>query len=229
MIKIMMEASMFRSFVLVCAFCFMGWIGSLQALSEPYQSLPKLLPYDDMGWYSNAEPMEQLVRERKPKVVIELGSWLGKSTRHIAQIIPKDGIVYAVDHWLGSVEHHATQFSKYLPTLYDQFLSNVIHTKLTDKIIPVRMTTLQAVNEFVARNIVPDLIYVDASHDEESVYKDLVAYYPLVKGHGILCGDDWGWGNGFPVQMAVRRFAKEQNLQIEIPNGWFWILREAKR
>lgn len=107
----------------------------------------------------------------QPKVVIELGSWLGASTRHIAQLLPEDGIVYAVDHWLGSIEHHTPSFSHYLPTLYEQFLSNVIHSGLEHKIFPVRMSTLEAVELFRNEGIQPDLIYVDASHDEDSVYK----------------------------------------------------------
>jgi predicted O-methyltransferase YrrM len=174
--------------------------------------------------YINAVPMAKLIQEHDVRIVIELGSWLGKSTRHIASLLPEDGVVFAVDHWLGSAEH---QESVQRPYLFEQFLSNVIHEQLTHKIIPLRMTTLEAADEFKRRFIFPDLIYVDASHDETSVYQDLQAYYPLVHGHGILCGDDWGWGAqwGFPVSRAVRRFAKEKNLSIQVIDGWFWILK----
>jgi len=55
---------------------------------------------------------------------------------------------------------------------------------------------------------------------------DISEYYPLVKGHGIICGDDWGWGEDFPVMRAVKRFAVENNLRIEVPNGWIWVLYE---
>ena len=73
-------------------------------------------------------------------------------------------------------------------------------------------------------NIAPDLIYLDASHDEKSVYADLVAWWPFVKGHGILCGDDYK-RSGDPVGKAVRRFAKENNLRVE-GYRWFWVLWE---
>lgn len=192
--------------------------------ADPYGSIQEPLPFDGMGFYSNAIPMEKLLKETQAKTVIELGSWLGKSTRHIAALLPSDGKIYAVDHWLGSVEHHNDKrYNKYLPKLYDQFLSNVIRSGLTQKIVPVRMTTLEALKKFQEEEIIPDIVYVDASHDEQSVYEDLCAYYKLVENHGILCGDDWTWGGdtGFPVRRAVQRFAKEKNLEIKVYKKWF--------
>lgn len=203
-----------------------------QEMPSPYNELEEILPYNDHGWYINGDAMEALIREKNAKVVVELGSWLGTSTRHIASHLPENGIVYAVDHWLGSADHdifspdYFPELYAILPILYEQFLSNVIHADLTKKIVPIRKNTLEAVSYFHENGIKPDIIYVDASHDEESVYNDLVAYYPLVKGHGTLCGDDWGWGEGLPVMKAVERFARENNLRVEIPNNWMWVLYE---
>ncbi len=196
-----------------------------ESLPPPYHLLKEILPFDGQGMYINAAPMEKLLKERKAKTVVELGCWLGKSTRHIASVLPAGGKVYAVDHWLGSAEH---QQSVEIPRLYEQFLSNAIHAKLTHKIIPTRMTTLEAAIQFKMSGLQIDLVYVDASHDEASVYADLKAYFPLIRGHGILCGDDWGWGYqyGFPVSTAVHRFAIENNLRVEVIDGWFWILHE---
>ncbi|NGX60072.1 MAG: hypothetical protein KR126chlam3_01234 [Chlamydiae bacterium] len=214
--------------------CFITRLCIGQELPSPYNELEEVLPFNDHGWYVNGNAMETLIRKNNAKVVIELGSWLGASTRHIASVLPDDGIVYAVDHWLGSQDHEMfspdffPDLYELLPVLYEQFLSNVIHANLTDKIIPVRKSTLEAVSQFYEKGISPDIVYVDASHDEESVYNDLVAYYPLVKDHGIICGDDWGWGQDFPVMKAVQRFAKENNLRIEIPNNWMWVLYENK-
>lgn len=119
-------------------------------LPDAYKELKELLPF----FYINASQIQNLFWEIKPKAVIELGSWLGASTRHMAQLLPESGVVYAVDHWLGSVEHHKNRiFHKYLPTLYEQFLSNVIHAGLTHKIFPIRMNTLDAVKIFQDENI----------------------------------------------------------------------------
>ncbi len=197
-------------------------------LPEPYNRLTALLPFNEHGWYTNRPQMDKLLRLTGSEIVIELGVWMGRSTRHIASVLPDNGIVYAVDHWLGSKENHRNEDERgAIPTLYEQFLSNIIHANLTHKIIPMRMSTLEAAEIFVKKGLKPDLVYVDASHDEESVYADLLAYFPLIKGYGKICGDDWeiGMQEGYPVKKAVTRFAHENDLIIE-SSGNFWVLHE---
>jgi predicted O-methyltransferase YrrM len=187
-------------------------------LPEPYRSV-KLMPFNPEGWYVNSDQMESLFKQTKINVAIEVGCWLGLSTRHIATLLPPDGKLYAVDHWLGSIEH---QDRLSLPTLYDQFLSNVIHAGLTHVIVPMKMSSLEAAPIIRSMGVVPDLVYIDASHDTESVLADLNAWFPFVKGHGILCGDDWTWGS---VRTAVEIFAQEHQLKIDASEN-FWCLVE---
>jgi hypothetical protein len=207
--------------LLFCAFSSIAF--SEQALPEPYSSI-EVLPFDGQGWFHNAAELESLIDTRQVKTVIEVGSWLGLSTRFTASLLPKGGKLYAVDHWLGSAEHQPGEWAYYpaLPYLYQQFLSNVIHSDLTEKIVPVRMASLDAANYLrtLENPIMPDLIYLDASHETESVYADLNAWYPYVEQHGIMCGDDWIWSS---VQIAVRTFAHEKGLRIEA-SGNFWYL-----
>lgn len=145
-----------------------------------------------------------MIKSNGIKIVIEVGSWLGASTRHIASLLPSGGLVYAVDHWLGSAEHQQGQifWNPALPHLYEIFLSNVIHAGLTEKIIPIRMESLEAAKQL--NYVRPDLIYIDAGHETDAVLADLNAWYPYVQGHGILSGDDWGWST---VRNAVVAFA----------------------
>lgn len=192
-------------------------------LPEPYNSI-EVLPYDPHGWYLNGEQIEALMKSRPIKTVVEVGSWLGKSTIHIASLLPEDGKVYAIDHWLGSHEHQPGQIAHHeaLPRLYEQFLSNVIHKGMTKKIIPIRMDSLTAVHEIKARGVHVDMVYIDASHDFFSVYYDLCSWYPLVREKGVLCGDDWAWEG---VNAAVRIFAEQASLEVRA-NGNFWMLVE---
>jgi hypothetical protein len=187
-------------------------------LPEPYRSA-KLLRFDPEGWYANGSQMEALCKDNHIDTVVEVGCWLGLSTRHIASLLPPGGKLYAIDHWQGSSEH---QYSQKLSKLYDQFLSNVIHARLTDKIVPIRMSSIEASYLIGMMGVMPGLIYLDASHDTESVLADLNAWYPFVKGHGILCGDDWDWST---VRTAVEIFAAEEQLGIEA-SGVFWRLTE---
>ena len=188
-------------------------------LPPPYNTVD-LMPFNPQGGYSNAIPLRKLIKERNVKTVIEVGSWLGLSTRDIAKTIPDDGIVYAIDHWLGSPNEDNSPFD--IENLYRQFLSNVIHEDLTHKIIPLRMSSIEAAWSL---DIHPDLIYLDATHDFYSVYQDLTLWFPFVQGHGVLCGDDYLWGHDLPVQRAVHLFAHQRNLIVHA-NEWFWYLEE---
>jgi predicted O-methyltransferase YrrM len=199
---------MFFKLLLACLACF-------STTEDPYAGV-EMLPFDPQGWYLNARDMEKIFKKHKIKTVVEVGSWLGTSTRHIASLLPRGGKIYAVDHWEGSIEH---QSDPRTPHLYQQFLSNVIHTGLTNKIVPVKMASLEAASYLDGLQV--DLVYLDGAHDTESVLQDLRAWYPFVKGHGIICGDDWGWSS---VAEAVQIFARENGLKIHHRDN-FWRLK----
>ena len=205
--------------------CFSSFVFCLQSeggqsavdFASPYENV-ELLPFDGFGWYFNGPQFEHLIT-KDVKIVVEVGCYIGLSTRHIASLLPPDGKVYAVDHWLGSEEHQPGAYNgKYCHTpperLYQQFLSNVIHEGLQDKIIPVRMESREAAQYLSGISV--DLVYIDGSHDTDSVYKDLTAWYPFVKGHGILCGDDW---HHPPIVKAVTQFAEENSLEIIVESN----------
>jgi predicted O-methyltransferase YrrM len=193
---------------------------SQQDLPAPYNTA-RILPFNEKGWYLNGAPLAKLIRIHQVETIIEVGCWIGLSTRHLASCLPTGGIVYAVDHWKGSPEHQPGQsaWSPDLALLYEYFLSNVIHERLTDKIIPIRMDSLTAAKEL---NVMADLIYIDASHETPAVYADMVAWYPHLKENGVFCGDDWTYPS---VRAAVRKFAVENQLKIEASEN-FWRLKK---
>ncbi|MCH9614504.1 MAG: hypothetical protein SP1CHLAM54_15350 [Chlamydiia bacterium] len=197
-----------------------------QNYPEPYNSVEEVLPFDGFGWFGphNQVMLTKFIQERKVHTVVELGSLLGLSTRFIANLLPPDGVVYAVDHWKGSAEHQnpsRTDIYPKLPTLYQQFLSNVIRTGLYKKIIPMRMTTQEAAEVI---DVIPDLIFVDASHDFDSVVADLELWFPFIQGHGIILGDDWNWGApDFPVRRAVQFFAQKYGMKARNYDSCWWI------
>lgn len=176
-----------------------------------------LLPLDDHGWFANADQLEVLIKEHNVKTILEIGAWLGKSTRWFAKQIPGDGVVFAIDTWRGSGAEHINvpEYADKLPDLYQQFLSNVIHEGLTNKIIPIRMESLEAAQ---AIKFQPDLIYIDAAHDTESVLKDLNAWVPKMRQDTIITGDDRSWPT---VMAAVEPFAAEHGFTVH-GTGNFW-------
>jgi hypothetical protein len=198
---------------------------NIKQLPYPYCTLVKVLPFNNHGWYANASWIEKLMKNNKITKIVEVGSWLGSSTRHMASLLPENGVLYAVDTWQGSIENQVLQ-ADLLPTLYEQFLSNVIHAGLTDKIIPMKMTSQQAANELKLNEESFDLIYIDAAHDTQSVLDDLHSYFPFVANHqGILCGDDW-WHE--PVRIAVLQFAQEHALTVYADHNFWFVAQEGK-
>lgn len=202
-------------FLLVCLVPCSGW----SVLPEPYQSI-NYLPFDNTGWFVNEVPLKACLKEKHIKTVIEVGSWLGSSTRFIANNTPEDAIVYAVDTWGGSWTPSQKIYFENdprVPYAYQLFLSNVKHANLAHKIIPVRMFSLEAAT---ALNVSADLIYIDACHEEESVYNDIKAWILHLNPGGTMCGDDWQWDS---VRRGVCRAAQELNLQVD-GSGYFWKL-----
>lgn len=204
-----------------CSLLFSNSLPTYANLPEPYASIEEILPEYPFGYYVSRHLIEELFQKHDIHVVVEVGSWIGGgSTRHFGNLLKaKNGLLYAVDTWLGSSTQQLNQehYQPILPKVYQQFLSNMIHWDLTQTVIPIRMDSILAAQTL---QIQPDLIYIDAEHTFEAVYADLCAWYPFVEHRGILCGDDWNW---LSVQEAVKQFAHEKEKQIKA-SGNFWIL-----
>lgn len=191
------------------------------ALPAPYNSV-EILPFDNASHFGPRQEagLSFVIKKYHPKIVVEIGSYLGASTRYIANLLLNDGVVYAVDHWLGNDEwQNQPNYAEIQSLFYQKFLSNVIHAGLCHKVVPMRMTSVEAAQVIEVK---PDLVFIDGAHDYKSVYEDIVAWYPHIQGHGVLCGDDYNWGHNKPVKQAVDRFARENGLSVHIIADWFW-------
>jgi len=214
-----------RRLVLILFFvsgCVIGmlWARSLQDSSKPIYGVLKKLPYAPDGWFRNGPQIAHLIKTHQVKTVAEVGSWMGRSSILIASMLPSDGFICCIDHFLGSVEHQPGQVchDQRLPYLYHQFLSNVMQSGLKNKIIPLRMASVEAAK---AINFQPDLIYIDASHETKDVYEDLCTWFPIAGDKGLLCGDDWDMPS---VRAAVEQFAKEKHLTV-VGQTSFWYFK----
>jgi len=61
-----------------------------------------------------------------------------------------------------------------------------------------------------------DFLFHDAAHDYETVYADLVHWWPLMKGTGRLLMDDYSTKDFPGVVWAVDQFVAENNLKLEM-------------
>lgn len=198
---------------------------------EPFQSLeleefrhthpwPELKPTvaarEREGWlFPSTQEMLARFLSTETKLVIELGSWLGLSTRFIASRAPRATVI-AIDHWKGSPEHqHDPGLSELLPKLYETFLVNCWNDRA--RIIPVRSGTLEGLERVARHGLQPDLIYVDADHRFEGVTADLQAIGRLFP-RAIIVGDDWNWEG---VRRAATAFSNATDRRLEaLEAGW---------
>jgi predicted O-methyltransferase YrrM len=149
------------------------------------------------------------------RLVVELGSWTGRSTRYIADLAPQAKVV-AVDHWEGSVEHaQDPELAEFLPHLYDTFLSECWDYR--ERIIPVRARSVEGLRRIRDAGLSPDLVYIDADHRYEAVVADLTATLDLFPD-AVIAGDDWDWDS---VRSAVEAVVRERGLDVQ-PQGSAW-------
>lgn len=174
------------------------------------------IPTENLGWFSDA-PRQLLSQILSPqtRLVVELGAWLGLSTRFITQAAPQADVI-TIDHWKGSPEHERDpETARMLPSLHDTFLAmNWDHRQ---RIIPLRMDVGEGLRRVADYGLQPDVIFVDADHSPESVKQQLQLAARLFP-QAVLVGDDY---DDPGVQQAVDEFAAEQNAQAELAGtGW---------
>lgn len=197
----------------------------------PYQSY-------ELDLQGNPAPavLRPLITSLHPQVIVEVGSWKGDSALHMGELVHElslDAAVVCVDTWLGSLEHltgavQGWDLRPYLrhgyPTLYYQFLANVMHRRCEDVIIPLANTSGNAARWLIRQQITADLIYVDGSHEEDDVYRDVCEFWRLLRPGGAMAGDDWHayWPG---VICGVSRFAREQDLSVQTREQQ-WVLEK---
>jgi hypothetical protein len=184
---------------------------------------------DLQGWHGDHPIFAELIDKIKPKVILEVGSWKGQSAITMAKALKNLGIfdtrIYCIDTWLGSEEmmtrrpedkERDLRLVNGYPTIYNQFLSNIIQTGVFDLITAVPNTSV------IGARVVPngDLIYVDASHDYESVKQDIKIYWEKLNKGGIMFGDDYNTWDG------VKKAVNELFPSATIIDGNFWIVNK---
>jgi len=183
---------------------------------------------DIQGWGSDHPILPWAIENLMPSLVIEVGSWKGRSAINMAnkmRDLSIDGEILCIDTWLGSPEHwlgsgkywDSLRLVNGRPNIYDTFLNNVIANKCEKYITPFPLSSEAAYFVLKKLSVKPKLIYVDSGHEYETVIKDIEMYWVLLEDGGIMILDDYiGW-NG--VTKAVNEFAFKNNLQPFGENG----------
>jgi predicted O-methyltransferase YrrM len=147
-------------------------------------------------------------------LVAEIGTWRGYFAVEILNTCPI-GKLFCVDPWTG-------QSGSYGPTEkteaeHEEDLAECRH-HLRGHLPGGRVEIIRGFSVDVAKNntTIPllDAVYVDAAHDYENVFADLVAWSGRLKPGGVLMGHDWtdnamARENGWGVKRAVADFCQK--------------------
>jgi predicted O-methyltransferase YrrM len=193
-------------------------------------------------WPGSRGALEALIREARPRLALEVGSWKGWSASVLAKAMLDATVVgqdlpelVCVDTWLGSAEMVARQdpgnlaflHRKHgLPQIYWAFMANIARAGLTAVVTPYAQTSMAAAQVFDAMGLRFDFIYLDGAHDYESVVDDVRTWGCLLADGGVLAGDDYDRGTDIDVVEAVDDCVEITRGGLEV-NGRTWRIREA--
>jgi hypothetical protein len=108
--------------------------------------------------------------------------------------------------------------------LYETFLANCWAFK--DRLVPMRMETVDGLKEVFNHGLKADLVYVDASHYYVDVRAEIETSLTLFPGVQIV-GDDFNWA-GDQVRRAVEEMAVKFNKQVvSSHSGWYYNDRKS--
>lgn len=172
----------------------------------PKDVLDACMAADKVRGYMAWEEMARLAELARGKEVVEVGSWLGRSTKAMAHTATK---VFAVDHWRGTAGGDATgeeakhidPFSVFCSNLGEEINTRKVVTLTRDHSeIDASMSYYDGPTQEASPVGPVDMVFIDGDHTFDAVKRDIKNCLPLVKPGGLLCGHDM---NEKGVQDAV--------------------------
>lgn len=161
-------------------------------------------PADIPSAVSDAEcrTLHSLAQE---KVILELGSFYGRSTVVMAQSADR---VYSIDTHKGD-DHTGSADT------YPSFKDNLVKYSVMEKVI-VYIGKFEVVGQNLPVGIF-DMSFLDGQHDYESVRRDIALMRKVVKPGGCLAFHDYTGDVDINPQFGVSRAVNE--LAAEVGNG----------
>ncbi len=135
---------------------------------------------------------------KKDMKVAEIGVWTGKTTLLLGSAVKEfNGEVYAIDHFKGQTSldpkkgHPQANFEDWSGgyNIPEILIRNLQVHKIDDVVNVMKSSSIEASKAF--NDSFFDFIFIDASHDYDSVKEDLDSWYPKLKIGGIIAGHDF--------------------------------------
>lgn len=174
------------------------------------------------GFMSDFELEWLAIQATKYKTIVEVGSWLGKSTRALCNNI-KTGNVYAIDTWNGSIGeqnnfHQSAKWAEGDWAMYTFLMNNYVHVA-SGCLLPLRVSSRIGAALLKNKNVRLQMVFIDAGHTKEEVAADIRYWMPLIEEGGIICGHDYYFDGAWP---GVREAVNELTGFKVVPSTSIW-------
>src|SRR5437899_7204518 len=135
------------------------------------------------GWMNPAELQWLAEQAKQHNVIVEVGSYLGRSTRALGDNTL--GKVFAIDDWYGPRDVILGAAER--EYCYDNFYKNLKDLIDATKVIPVKLNHRKA-REL---SIYADMVFIDGDHEYEGVKDDISIWWNPLQPGGLMCGHEY--------------------------------------
>lgn len=185
--------------------------------------------------------LAESVRRLRPRLVLDIGAGDGASTVHIARVLRDqqiDGVVIAVDTWLGSWKDWRgkdglahLRLASGRPTLQERFACRVKGHDVCAHVLPLPLDDVNAARVLARVAVRADLIHLNVRDDRPPARSLLKLWWPLLRESGLLIGhlgphDDDGTNM---AASAFQAFAAEHELGVELTGREMRVSQAARR
>jgi Methyltransferase domain len=172
------------------------------------------------GWMNEATELPWLAEQAsKHKMIAEVGSYLGRSTRAMAD--NTSGVIYAVDTWKGTLGDEKFPKETYEGQFWYEFSRNLADHLANGTVRGFQMDSLEAAGMFARHGVKFGFIFLDGDHSYKAIRNDILAWKPLLEKGGTISGHDFD-GGGYPgVVQAVRELIAPVPMQVGGSSLWY--------
>lgn len=165
------------------------------------------------GWMTYEELTWLAQTARECEVIIEIGSYKGRSARALADNCI--GRVYCIDPWneITYDDNDSSSISIIKANVFDEFRENLKDHIELGRVIPLK----QHANE-VKFNSCADLVFIDGDHRYPSIMGDIKRAKEWIKSGGIIAGHDYNQ-QGCP---SVKRAVDEVFPEFQLVGTIWW-------
>jgi GR25 family glycosyltransferase involved in LPS biosynthesis/predicted O-methyltransferase YrrM len=169
------------------------------------------------GWcgLEKSNELYNLVIDQKPKVLVEIGVFEGKSLFSQALALKENGSgkIYGIDPWSKKDSLEGLKEKKdidwWTSLDYESIYNGCVDFLNKEDLHSHVELKKERSDEFIKTFQEPiDILHIDGNHEEESSVSDVNLFLPLVKNGGFVWFDDASW---YQTQKAVKLMEEDHN------------------